>query len=145
MTVTVTVTVTMTVIVTMPMMGHAPRLKTYQVHIRLRNTTYYVFSLTQLRNKVPQTHAHKSKAQTQFYQVVAYSRAGEPVTADDLGVSGALAVMMKDAINPNLMQTLEGKPVLVHAGPFANIAHGNSSIVADQVRRCKRAHGFVVI
>ena len=65
--------------------------------------------------------------------VIGSSRAGEPVTADDLGVGGALTVLMKDAIMPNLMQTLEGTPALVHAGPFANIAHGNSSIVADQI------------
>ncbi|KAH6918581.1 C-1-tetrahydrofolate synthase [Coprinopsis sp. MPI-PUGE-AT-0042] len=65
--------------------------------------------------------------------VVATSKQGEPVTADDLGVSGALAVLMKDAIKPNLMQTLQGTPVFVHAGPFANIAHGNSSILADQI------------
>jgi len=65
--------------------------------------------------------------------VVATSRSGTPVTADDLGVSGALAVLMKDAIMPNLMQTLEGTPAFVHAGPFANIAHGNSSIVADEI------------
>ena len=65
--------------------------------------------------------------------VIGASRAGEPVTADDLGVGGALTVLMKDAIMPNLMQTIEGTPALVHAGPFANIAHGNSSIVADQV------------
>eukprot|EP00898_Chlorokybus_atmophyticus_P005920 jgi/Chlat1/6329/Chrsp44S09059 len=65
--------------------------------------------------------------------VVASSRSGAPVTADDIGVGGALTVLMKDAIMPTLMQTLEGTPVLVHAGPFANIAHGNSSIVADQI------------
>jgi formyltetrahydrofolate synthetase len=65
--------------------------------------------------------------------VVGASRAGDPVTADDLGVGGALTVLMKDAIMPNLMQTLEGTPAFVHAGPFANIAHGNSSIVADQI------------
>ena len=65
--------------------------------------------------------------------VVATSKRGEPITADDLGVGGALAVLMKDAIKPNLMQTLEGTPVFVHAGPFANIAHGNSSIIADRV------------
>jgi methylenetetrahydrofolate dehydrogenase (NADP+)/methenyltetrahydrofolate cyclohydrolase/formyltetrahydrofolate synthetase len=63
--------------------------------------------------------------------VVASSRAGQPITADDLGVGGALTILMKDAIKPNLMQTLEGTPVFVHAGPFANIAHGNSSIIAD--------------
>ncbi|KAG6909709.1 hypothetical protein DXG01_015911 [Tephrocybe rancida] len=65
--------------------------------------------------------------------VVATSKQGDPVTADDIGVSGALAVLMKDAIKPNLMQTLQGTPVFVHAGPFANIAHGNSSILADKV------------
>ena len=68
-----------------------------------------------------------------LFRSVATSRAGEPVTADDLGVGGALAVLMKDAVKPNLMQTLEGTPVFVHAGPFANIAHGNSSILADRV------------
>lgn len=57
----------------------------------------------------------------------------QPITADDLGVSGALLVLMKDTIQPTLMQTIEHTPVLVHAGPFANIAHGNSSIVADQI------------
>ena len=50
-----------------------------------------------------------------------------------VGVAGALTVLMKDAIKPNLMQTLEGTPVFVHAGPFANIAHGNSSIIADKI------------
>ena len=65
--------------------------------------------------------------------VIGQSRAGEPVTADDLGIAGALTVLMKDTIKPTLMQTLEGTPVLVHAGPFANIAHGNSSIMADKI------------
>ncbi|KAL4074435.1 formate--tetrahydrofolate ligase-domain-containing protein [Scleroderma yunnanense] len=65
--------------------------------------------------------------------VVATSKRGEAITADDLGVGGALAVLMKDTVKPNLMQSLEGTPVFVHAGPFANIAHGNSSIVADRV------------
>ncbi|XP_013115695.1 C-1-tetrahydrofolate synthase, cytoplasmic isoform X1 [Stomoxys calcitrans] len=65
--------------------------------------------------------------------VVAFDRKGGPVTADDLGATGALTVLLKDALEPNLMQTLEGTPVLVHAGPFANIAHGCSSIVADEI------------
>jgi len=65
--------------------------------------------------------------------VVAFDRSGRPVTADDLGVAGAMTVLMKDALLPNLMQTLEGTPVFVHAGPFANIAHGNSSVIADQM------------
>ncbi len=65
--------------------------------------------------------------------VIGQSRAGEPVTADDLGIAGALTVLMIDTIKPTLLQTLEGTPVMVHAGPFANIAHGNSSIVADRI------------
>ncbi len=65
--------------------------------------------------------------------VIGTNRAGEAVTAEDLGVAGAMTVLMKDAIKPTLMQTLEGTPVFVHAGPFANIAHGNSSIVADRI------------
>jgi formate--tetrahydrofolate ligase len=58
---------------------------------------------------------------------------GEPITAEQLRAAGAMAVIMRDAIEPNLMQTLENTPVLVHAGPFGNIAHGNSSVVADLV------------
>lgn len=65
--------------------------------------------------------------------VVASSKAGDPVTADDIGCGGALTALMKDAIKPNLMQSLEGTPVFVHAGPFANISIGNSSILADKV------------
>src|SRR6187402_3606067 len=58
---------------------------------------------------------------------------GEPVTAEDIKAAGALAVVLKDAIKPNLVQTLEGQPAFVHCGPFANIAHGNNSLVADRV------------
>jgi len=77
--------------------------------------------------------------------VIGSSRAGEPVTADDIGVTGALMVLMKDAIMPNLMQTIEGTPAFVHAGPFANIAHGNSSIVADQIAlKLAGADGYVL-
>ncbi|XP_077365949.1 monofunctional C1-tetrahydrofolate synthase, mitochondrial [Festucalex cinctus] len=77
--------------------------------------------------------------------VVGTSRSGQPVTAEDLGVSGALAVLMKDAIKPTLMQTLEGSPVFVHAGPFANIAHGNSSVLADKLAlKLVGRDGFVV-
>jgi len=65
--------------------------------------------------------------------VIGYSRDGSPVTTEDLGVAGAAAVLMKDTVKPNLMQTLEGQPAFVHAGPFANIAHGNSSILADRI------------
>ncbi|KAF0704991.1 Aste57867_7175 [Aphanomyces stellatus] len=65
--------------------------------------------------------------------VVAFSQAGVPLTVDDFGLTGALTALMKDALEPTLMQTLEGTPVFVHGGPFANIAHGNSSIVADRM------------
>ena len=65
--------------------------------------------------------------------VVASTFDGDPVTADDLKAGGAMAVIMKDAINPNLVQTLEGQPVLAHAGPFGNIAHANNSIIEDRV------------
>jgi formate--tetrahydrofolate ligase len=65
---------------------------------------------------------------------VAYSyNGGKPVTAEDLGAAGAMTVLLKDAIKPNLIQTLEGQPCLMHCGPFANIAHGNSSLVADLI------------
>merc|ERR1712241_933501 len=77
--------------------------------------------------------------------VVASSKSGQPVTAEDLGVAGALTVLMKDAIRPNLMLTLEGTPVFVHAGPFANIAHGNSSILADKIAlKLVGKEGYVV-
>jgi formyltetrahydrofolate synthetase len=65
--------------------------------------------------------------------VIGLNKKGDPVTLEDLGVAGAVTVLLKDALMPNLMQTLEGQPALVHAGPFANIAHGNSSIIADQI------------
>ncbi len=65
--------------------------------------------------------------------VVAYNKKGEPVTTGDLEVDGAMTAWMVEALNPNLMQTIEGQPVLVHAGPFANIAIGQSSIIADRV------------
>jgi formate--tetrahydrofolate ligase len=65
--------------------------------------------------------------------VVASREDGTPVTADDLQVAGAMAVIMKDAIKPNLVQTLEGQPTLIHAGPFGNIAHANNSIIEDRI------------
>jgi formate--tetrahydrofolate ligase len=65
--------------------------------------------------------------------VVGYTKAGEPVTAEELEVAGSMAVILTEAIKPNLMQTLENTPALVHTGPFGNIATGNSSIVADQI------------
>jgi formate--tetrahydrofolate ligase len=65
--------------------------------------------------------------------IVAYDKTGVPVTAEQLRAAGAMTVLLKEALRPNLMQTLEGTPALVHCGPFANIAHGNSSILADYI------------
>ena len=65
--------------------------------------------------------------------VVGLTYEGEPITAEKLGCAGAMAVLLRDAVKPNLLQNVEGGPVLVHAGPFANIAHGNSSIIADKI------------
>ena len=65
--------------------------------------------------------------------VVASNLDGQPVTADDLKVTGTMTVILKDAIKPNLVQTMEGQPAIVHAGPFGNIAHGANSIIADRV------------
>ena len=65
--------------------------------------------------------------------VIGSAKDGTPITLEEIGVAGAVAVLMKDTLHPNLMQTLEGQAAFVHAGPFANIAHGNSSILADRV------------
>jgi formyltetrahydrofolate synthetase len=65
--------------------------------------------------------------------VFALDKQGSPVNLEDLGIAGSVTVLLKDALMPNLMQTLEGQPAFVHCGPFANIAHGNSSIIADQI------------
>lgn len=65
--------------------------------------------------------------------IVAYNYEGKPVTAEDLKAAGAMTVMLKEAIKPNLVQTLEGQACIMHAGPFANIAHGNNSVLADKI------------
>ncbi|MDR1216305.1 MAG: formate--tetrahydrofolate ligase [Treponema sp.] len=65
--------------------------------------------------------------------ILAFDKKGKALTAEDFGVAGAMTALMKDALKPNLMQTLEGQPAFVHAGPFANIAHGNSSVIADLI------------
>ncbi|MCQ3808367.1 MAG: formate--tetrahydrofolate ligase [Acidimicrobiia bacterium] len=65
--------------------------------------------------------------------VLGYNKAGTPITAEEIGAAGSMAVILKEAIKPNLMQTLENTPALVHTGPFGNIATGNSSIIADQI------------
>ncbi|KAF8354903.1 hypothetical protein PRIPAC_96526, partial [Pristionchus pacificus] len=77
--------------------------------------------------------------------VIGSDKNGQPVTADDIGITDALAVLMRDTVRPNLMQTLEGTPVFVHAGPFANIAHGQSSILADRLAlKLVGPEGFVI-
>lgn len=77
--------------------------------------------------------------------VIGTNRKGEAITAEDIGCAGAMTVLMMDAIKPNLMQTLEGTPAFVHAGPFANIAHGQSSIIADKIAlKLAGKDGFVI-
>ncbi|KAK6621931.1 C-1-tetrahydrofolate synthase, cytoplasmic [Polyplax serrata] len=77
--------------------------------------------------------------------VIGCDTSGNEVTADDLGATGGMAILLKDAMDPNLMQSLEGTPVLVHAGPFANIAHGCSSVIADLIGlKLVGPDGFVV-
>jgi formate--tetrahydrofolate ligase len=65
--------------------------------------------------------------------VIGFDRHNNPITAEDVDGAGSMAVLLKDALNPNLLQTLEGTPAIIHTGPFANIAHGNASIVADLI------------
>ncbi|MBI3991567.1 MAG: formate--tetrahydrofolate ligase [Candidatus Omnitrophica bacterium] len=86
-----------------------------------------VMAILALTTNLPDLRKRLSKV------IVASTYDGKPVTAEDLKVAGAMTVLLRDAIKPNLMQTLEHTPCLVHAGPFANIAHGNNSILADQI------------
>lgn len=98
-----------------------------------RETSFEITVASEIMAILALTTSWKDMRQRLGRIVVALSKQGEPITAEDLGVAGALAVLMRDAIAPTLMQTAEQTPVLVHAGPFANIAHGNSSIIADQI------------
>uniref|UniRef100_A0A7S3A3S1 formate--tetrahydrofolate ligase n=2 Tax=Rhodosorus marinus TaxID=101924 RepID=A0A7S3A3S1_9RHOD len=100
---------------------------------RMRDTGFDITVASEIMAILALTTGIKDMRERLGRIIVGFSSRGDPVTADDLGVGGALTVLMKDAIMPNLMQTLEGTPVFVHAGPFANIAHGNSSVVADQI------------
>ncbi|KDN52839.1 FTHFS-domain-containing protein [Tilletiaria anomala UBC 951] len=108
--------------------GQAPTEKGYE-----RKTGYDIAVASECMAVLALSRDLKDMRERLGRMVIGTSRAGDPVTADDIGVGGALTVLMKDAIKPNLMQTLEGTPVFVHAGPFANIAHGNSSILADAI------------
>ncbi|PRP88414.1 formate-dihydrofolate ligase [Planoprotostelium fungivorum] len=110
-----------------------------------RETNYDITVASEVMAILALTNGLEDMRERLGRMVVGSSRAGEPVTADDLGVGGALTVLMKDAIMPNLMQTLEGTPVFVHAGPFANIAHGNNSIIADRIAlKLAGKEGYVV-
>ncbi|HEC22397.1 MAG TPA: formate--tetrahydrofolate ligase [Chloroflexi bacterium] len=98
-----------------------------------RKTGYDISVASELMAILALTTSLKDMRERIGRVVVALDKKGEPVTLERLGVAGAATVLLKDAIMPNLMQTLEGQPAFVHAGPFANIAHGNSSIIADMI------------
>ena len=100
---------------------------------KTRITGYYITVASELMAILALTTGLEDLRERIGRVVIGVSRKGEAVTVEDLGVAGAATVLMKDAIMPTLMQTLEGQPATVHAGPFANIAHGNSSIIADQI------------
>ncbi|KAM7157909.1 C-1-tetrahydrofolate synthase, cytoplasmic isoform 2-T2 [Molossus nigricans] len=120
--------------------GQAPTEKGYT-----RTTQFDISVASEIMAVLALTSSLEDMRERLSKMVVASSKKGEPISTEDLGVSGALAVLMKDAIKPNLMQTLEGTPVFVHAGPFANIAHGNSSIIADRIAlKLVGPDGFVV-
>merc|ERR1711937_329071 len=108
--------------------GQSPSEKGYN-----RETGFDITVASEIMAVLALTTSLKDMRERLGKMVVASDVEGHPVTAEDLNIAGALTVLMKDAIEPTLMQTLETTPVLVHAGPFANIAHGNSSIVADQI------------
>jgi formyltetrahydrofolate synthetase len=98
-----------------------------------RDTGYDITVASELMAILALTTGLKDLRERVGRAVIGTSKAGAPISLEDLGVAGAVTVLLKDAIMPNLMQTLEGQPAFVHAGPFANIAHGNSSILADQI------------
>ena len=120
--------------------GQGPAEKGY-----CRETGFDITVASEIMAVLALTSSLKDMRERLGKMVVASNVRGEPVTAEDLNVAGALTVLMKDAIEPTLMQTLEETPVLVHGGPFANIAHGNSSVVADQIAlKLVGKDGFVV-
>jgi len=98
-----------------------------------RKTGYDISVASELMAILALTTSLKDMRERIGKVVVAMSKQGEPVTLERLGIAGAVTVLMRDTIMPNLMQTLEGQPAFVHAGPFANIAHGNSSVIADMI------------
>ncbi len=108
--------------------GHGPEEKG-----RVRRTGFDITVASEIMAILALTTDLRDMRERLGAMVIGTNHAGEAITAEDLGVAGALTVLMKDAIKPTLMQTLEGTPALIHAGPFANIAHGQSSIIADRI------------
>ncbi len=100
---------------------------------RPRETGYDITVASELMAILALTTSLKDMRERLGRVTIGTDKHKNPITAEDLGVAGAMTVLMKDAIMPNLLQTLEHTPAFVHAGPFANIAHGNSSIIADQI------------
>jgi len=98
-----------------------------------RRTGFYITVASEIMAILALTTGLVDLRQRLGRMIIGLNYQGEPVTTEDMGIAGALTVLMRDAIKPTLMQTLEGTPVFIHAGPFANIAHGNSSIVADKI------------
>ena len=108
--------------------GHGPEEKG-----RVRRTGFDITVASEIMAILALTTDLRDMRERLGAMVIGTNHAGEAITAEDVGVAGALTVLMKDAIKPTLMQTLEGTPALIHAGPFANIAHGQSSIIADRI------------
>ena len=108
--------------------GQSPTEKDFNL-----KTSFYITVASELMAVLALSTSLEDMRQRIGRMVVALDMDGNPVTVEDIGVAGAATVLMKDTIKPTLMQTLEGTPVFVHAGPFANIAHGNSSIMADMI------------
>ena len=110
-----------------------------RIHGRPRETGYDITVASELMAILALTDGANYKSALQDLRqrcariVIGNDTSGQPLTLEDLGVAGAVTVLMKDTLHPTLMQTLEGQAAFVHAGPFANIAHGNSSILADRV------------
>jgi formate--tetrahydrofolate ligase len=98
-----------------------------------RETGFDITAASEVMALLALTTSLKDMRERLGHIVVGYTKIGEPVTAEQLQAAGSMAVLMREAVKPNLLQTLENTPVLVHAGPFGNIATGNSSIVADLI------------
>jgi formyltetrahydrofolate synthetase len=108
--------------------GEGPKEKNFDL-----KTSFYITVASELMAVLALATSLDDMRERIGKMVVALDMDGNPVTVEDVGVAGAATVLMKDTIKPTLMQTLEGTPVFVHAGPFANIAHGNSSVMADMI------------